>query len=63
MIIFINKKSEEFNNKINKEIENIFTDEYNENIKNISNILNELLIVMKINLMNCLEYLINQYLI
>ena len=41
MINFINNKSEKFNNLINKEIENIFTDEYNENIKKLSNLLNE----------------------
>ena len=41
MINFIFNKAEEFNNLINKEIENIFTDEYNENIKNLSNLLNE----------------------
>ena len=40
MINFIINKSEEFNNLINKEIENIFTDEYNENIKKLSNLLN-----------------------
>ena len=34
MINFIINKLEEFNNLIKKEIENIFTDEYNENIKN-----------------------------
>ena len=41
MKIFINNKSEEFNNIINKEIENIFTDEYNEKIKKLSNLLNK----------------------
>ena len=41
MINFVIKKSEEFNNLIKKEMENIFTDEYNENIKNLSNLLNE----------------------
>ena len=41
MINFINKKLEEFNNIINKEIEKIFTDEHNEKIKQLSNLLNE----------------------
>ena len=41
MINFINNKSEEFNILIKKEIENIFTDEYNKNIKKLSNLLNE----------------------
>ena len=41
MINFINKKFEEFNKLINKEIENIFTDENNEKIKDISNLLNK----------------------
>ena len=41
MINFINNKKEQFNNIINKEIKNIFTDEHNENIKELSNLLNE----------------------
>ena len=41
MINFIIIKLFEYNNIINKEIENIFTDEYNEKIKKLSNLLNE----------------------
>ncbi len=41
MINYIINKLEEYNNLINKEIENIFTDEYNEKIKKLSNLLNE----------------------
>ena len=41
MVNFIINKSEQFNNLINKEIENIFTDEYNENILKLSKLLNE----------------------
>ena len=41
MINFIINKSDELNNLINKEIKNIFTDENNENIKKLSNLLNE----------------------
>ena len=33
IINFINKKFEVYNNLINREIESIFTDEYNEKIK------------------------------
>ena len=41
IINFIIEKLENFNNLINKEIENIFTDEYNENLKIFSNLLTE----------------------
>ncbi len=41
MMEFIINKTKEFNNLINKEIEIFFTDEYNENIKNLSKLLND----------------------
>ena len=39
--LIILKKIENYNNLINKEIVNIFTDEYNENIKKLACLLNE----------------------
>ena len=41
MINFIIDKSKKFNNLINEEIENIFTDEHKENFQKLSNLLND----------------------
>ena len=41
MIKYINNKFENFVNLINEEIEKIFTDEYNDKIKKLSNLLDK----------------------